>query len=369
MRTPAFHTTVSSNVSNELQAWTLGKKERYQDHLFASSLADQQTSQTDTPNVTQQGDRITLIIEQWLLDKYALTQSKCTEMTYRDILSSLRSYLQERDLDLDSSATEIAATIPLWASLRASGSKRQGSVAPSTYNQRIAAVSSFYRWAIEKGACTDSNPAEQLSRASVQKYAHARALNPRLVSSKLKSIDRSTPRGLRDYMLLQIALNTGRTAQELASLIWRNVSIDGENVVLTFERCKGGKTMYIPLDVQLSKALLTYLRTIYGDDLDALAPYTPLWMAFSDRTYGRAIGSQTIADICENHLGISTVHTLRHTFALTMDQLGAETSAIQEQLGHGSRATTDCCLDKLKKAYNPYASALAHVFSLEEVRL
>jgi site-specific recombinase XerD len=34
--------------------------------------------------------------------------------------------------------------------------------------------------------------------------------------------------------------------------------------------------------------------------------------------------------------GVSTVHTLRHTFALTMDDLGARTSSIQERLGYES---------------------------------
>jgi len=360
------HSTVSPKAYDELGAEPLSVKGYQQHPMVPAFLANEQF---DSPDTVQQEDRIALTIEAWLLDKYALTQSECTETTYRDIVTSLRTYLQERGLDLDGPAKEIASNIQLWASLRASGSKRQGRIAPSTYNQRIAVVSSFYRWAIEKGIHTDSNPTEQLTRASVQKYAHARALSAQQVSIKLKSIDRSTPRGLRDYTLLQVALNTGRSAKELASLTWSNVSIDGHIVTLTFERCKGGKTMYVSLDVQLSKALLTYLYTIYGKHLDILAPYTPLWVSFSDRTYGQAIGSQTIADICKSHLGVSTVHTLRHTFAFTMDQLGAGISTIQERLGHESRATTNGCLDKLKKAHNPYAPALARAFGVEEVRL
>lgn len=366
MQLASRHSTVSPNVHNESGAEALGVKAYQRGPLFPTFLANQQTG---APGTAQQDDRIALSIEEWLLDKYALTQSKSTETTYRDIVTSLRTYLREKGLDLDSPANEIASSIQLWASLRASGSKRQGSVAPSTYNQRIAAISSFYRWAIEKGIYTDSNPTEQLARASVQKYAHARVLNAQQVNARLKSIDRSTPRGLRDYTLLQVALNTGRSVQELASLTWRNVSIEGEIVTLTFERCKGGKTMFSSLDVQLSKALLTYLHTIYGEQLDILAESTPLWVSFSDRTYGHAIGSQTIADICASHLGVSTVHTLRHTFAFTMDQLGAETSTIQEQLGHESRATTNGYLDRLKKAHNPYAPALARAFGVEEVQL
>src|SRR5438105_435494 len=250
MQTLVDQTSVSPRVHDELREWSMGVEEGHQGDSCVALLADKQTM---APDAEKPSDRMALTIELWLLDKYALTQSKCTETTYREILISLRTHLQERGLDLDSSAGDIASNIQLWASLRASGSKRQGCVAPSTYNQRIAAVSSFYRWAIENGIYSGSNPAEQLARASVQKYANAHALNPQLVRTKLKDIDRSTPRGLRDYVLLQLALNTGRSAQELACLTWSSVQIDDGIVTLTFERCKGGKTLYNTLDAQLSK--------------------------------------------------------------------------------------------------------------------
>jgi site-specific recombinase XerD len=297
-------------------------------------------------------DHIAMAIERWLLDKYEYSQSTCTATAYCEILLSLRVYLQERGYDLNTTATALVSCIRTWANLRASSSKRQGQVAPATYNQRIAAVSSFYRWAIQHGMYDGENPAEHLDRATVQKYAQARALNPQLVRDRLKNIDRSTPRGLRDYVLLQVALNTGRSAQELASLTWRCVHIEGELVILTFERCKGGKMMQDILDARLTKVLLTYLHTIYGEQLDVLSPHRPIWVSFSDRTYGQAIGSQTIADISEKHLGVSKVHTLRHTFALTMDDLGAHTRSIQERLGYESLAATSNYLTRLRETHN-----------------
>ena len=114
-------------------------------------------------------DSIAQAITLWLLDKYALTQSTCTETTYRDILLSLRACLQARGADLDTTTSEMASHIQTWANLRAANSRRQGNVASATYNQRIAAVSSFYRWAIKNERYTGSNPAEQLTRATVQK--------------------------------------------------------------------------------------------------------------------------------------------------------------------------------------------------------
>lgn len=362
MVTADYRNGMTQRVNRQPHEWAWGMQERQPERVAASYPADQGNSMA----ALHMNDQVAFSIEAWLQEKYALTQSQCTVDTYREILLSLRAYVQARGFDLDSSASDVASTIQLWASLRAAGSKRAGSVAPSTYNQRIAAVSSFYRWAIAQGLYRESNPTDHLSRASIQKYATARALNPHQVSAKLKNMDRSTPRGLRDYMLLQVALNTGRSARELASLCWGNVQVEGELVTLTFERCKGGKTLYTVLDVQLSKALLSYLYTIYGVPLDALTPATPLWMSFSDRTYGEAIGAQTIADICESHLGVSTVQSLRHTFAFTMEQVGAETGAIQGQLGHESRATTIGYLARLRKTQNAFAPALAKVFGVED---
>lgn len=304
-----------------------------------------------TYNDTQKtSDEITYVIELWLHAKYSRTQSACTEETYRETLLSLRAYLQERGMDLDNAAVDIAPFLQAWARQRALNSKRQGDIAPSTYNQRIAATSSFYDWAREQGIYVGDNPAALLTRATVQKYAKAHVLDPQQVRTNLKNIDRSTPRGLRDYVLLQVALNTGRSAREMVSLLWRCVYIaESGTVTLTFERCRGGKTMQDELDPRLSKVLLSYLHTIYGDRLDILAPERPIWVSFSDRTYGQAIGAQTVADICETHLGVSTVHTLRHTFALTMEDLGAHMSSIQERLGYESLTATSGYLTSLRR--------------------
>ena len=353
----------SVSTPNFDERWALldHSKEQYQKQAADIRFQEHQVAAHE---MTEQHDEILLAIELWLLDKYALTQSKCTEKTYRDTVLSLRTYLQAQGLDLYSPAVDTAIHIQTWSNERTEKNRRQGNVAPSTYNQRVAATSSFYRWAIKSGMYAGAIPTSRLNRAKVEKYAKSQALSPQLVSEKLKNIDRTTPRGLRDYVLLQVAVNTGRSSQELASLTWKCIHIDQGIVTLTFERCKGGKTIDDTLDPRLSKALLMYIQTIHSKRLNLLTPQTPIWISFSDRSYGQAIGPQTIADICEHHLGISTVSTLRHTFALTMEQQGAHTSTIQQRLGYESFAATDTYLTRLKNAQNPHAPALADVFSI-----
>ncbi len=356
-------TTHAADIAPELQPWSIGAEDRHREYQAVShplSLKDLSAKNKKPYNA------IALVIELWLADKYSLTQSKYTEMTYREIVHSLRAYLQGRALDLDSETTELVPHIQLWASSRVSNSKRQGEVAPATYNQRMAAVSSFYTWIIMNEFYSGQNPVEQLTRATVHKYAGARVLNPQLVRTRLKEIDRSTSRGLRDYVLLQVALNTGQRLQSLASLTWGNVQLEGSTIILTFEQCKGRKSIEIALDAWLSHVFLAYLDSIYGESLDTLAPGMPIWVSFSDRTYGQAIGSQTIADICKLHLGVSSVHTLRHTFALTSEELGTQTDTIQKQLGHANTVATSSYLAKLRKGQNSRMMMQADIFGIEE---
>lgn len=319
---------------------------------------------SNTNQVKNSDDAIGYAIDSWLQHKYAASLGESTTSIYRTLLISLRAYLQAQGLDLDGPESQLVQHIQTWANLRVPNSKQQGNVAPSTYNQRIAAISSFYTWTSKRGVCAWSNPTKKIRRTTVHKYAGSHALDVQQVRGQLKKIDCSTPRGLRDYVLLQVALNTGRSARELASLTWERLSLQGEHITLIFKGGRNGKVMCDTLDNRLSRMLLTYLHTIYGENIETLSPQTPIWISFSDRTQRQAIGQQTIADICETHLGVSKVQQLRHTFALTMDQLGAPVETIQTRLGHGNRSTTSTYLANLKEAHNPYAAMLANAFGL-----
>lgn len=311
-------------------------------------------------------DPIGQIVELWLLNAHVFSSGGSTATIYRKQLFSLRAYLQTYGLDLNSPGNQLPPLVQTWASQRTPNSRRQGSVAPATYNQRIAAIHSFYSWITRHQVAHWPNPTEALSRPPVRKYAEAHALDVQQVRNRLKNIDRSTPRGKRDYALLQVALNTGRSARELASLNWSSVDLhDEQTIMLTFEGGRAGKVMHDTLDQRLSQTLLDYLHAVYGEDLQTLGPDDPIWISFSDRTFRQAIGQQTIADICTAHLGVSKTQQLRHTFALAMDQVGAPVDTIQTRLGHEDRTTTDIYLANLKKAQNPYAGALADCFGLE----
>ncbi len=293
----------------------------------------------------------------WLHAKEGRTGSERTRRAYADALAAFRTVLQRAGQELDSDPALIALAAQGWAA--------HNSPKPSTFNQRLAILSSFYAYARKAEVLTGENPIERTDRRSVQRYASSRALDRTDVAARMASIDRSTLEGQRDYCLLAVGLQTGRRVAELASLRWGDVSIGGSQITFVFRRCKGGKRMEDKLPAALSKVLATYLRAVYGERLHGLDKDAAIWVSFSPQNAGAAIGTQAVRDVCERHLGTTKVHALRHTFAHTLEETGAKLSEIQARLGHTNAATTGVYLSELRKAENPHADALAALLGLD----
>jgi integrase len=92
----------------------------------------------------------------------------------------------------------------------------------------------------------------------------------------------------------------------------------------------------------------------------------PLWRYGTPprRAHRFALSLSAIADICFKRLGVSTVHSLRHTFARGMEDTGAKVSEIQARLGHESLETTGRYLARLSAGENRHLARLSKLFGL-----
>lgn len=322
----------------------------------------------DTQAVMVADHSLDTAITSWLMDKALRSGSEHTLRAYCTTLAAFRGQLAAQGADLDGDPVAVGLVAQAWAAQRASNATRRGGIAVkgSTYNHRLTVLSSFYTFAQRRGlGRITSNPITALDKHSEADSQHAKVLDSRATAALLGRIDRATVQGLRDYALLSVALYTGRRAAELAGLRCGDVECL-QAVTLRFRRTKGGKVMDDELPAKTGGALLKYIHTVHGADLSGLPADAPLWLSLAhNQSAGRAITTQAIADICLKHLGVSTVHSTRHTWAKTMDDLGAPVTVIQRRLGHANIATTQRYLHGLPQPVNPFAEQMERALGIE----
>src|SRR5919199_563856 len=162
------------------------------------------------------GTPLDLALMAWLDAKSNRSQSQKTETAYTTTMAAFRALLQQAGLDLDSDVAAISLLAQAWAG--------QGEPSPATFNQRLAIISSFYTFAMQRGLL-NGNPIARVERRTVEAYAGARALDYAQLKQRMAAIDRTDLLGARDYALLAVALQTGRRLSELASLRWAGIQV------------------------------------------------------------------------------------------------------------------------------------------------
>ncbi|GCE15092.1 tyrosine-type recombinase/integrase [Tengunoibacter tsumagoiensis] len=343
-------------------------------------MGDQNLLETNSRNT------IDIVIGLWLDTKTHLSGSKKTYQAYKDTLTSFREFLWQGGRDLnpqsntngDESAQayqHAIMEITLAAQIFAGISARNRAISETTYNQRLAIISSFYNFANKRHFFTCGNPINSVERAKVQPYKNVQPLEPLEVARLIKAIDRTTGKGARDYAMIAIFFQTGRRLSEVIALRWHNINLQGKDrkITITFEKCKGGKTMRDTIPTTVSQALLEWMGVAYGK-LENIPADAPLWISFTRQSAKTEYNSKdvlapltirSVANIFKQRLGVSKVHIARHTYARTMEDAGAKVSEIQARLGHESLATTGRYLAALTQADNKYSDTLASLFGLE----
>lgn len=308
-----------------------------------------------------------LLVMAWLHAKFRISGSERTREIYEETMYQFRALLSTKYLDLYDNPGHIALIAQAFASQSAKAGKH---VKPATNNQRLSIISSCYRYAKKQPPDSelriDYNPIESLDRAKIQAYGSAQPLAGDVVAEALAKIDQKTAAGKRDYALLCILLQTGRRAQEVADLHWGDIQIHKGRATLTFEHAKGNEVMIDELPANVTDAMLRWLHEYHGTDLSTFLNTNPLWVSLArDESHGKKLGYLSINAICKKHLGTSKVHATRHTFAHSMEAIGAPVSEIQARLGHKSLATTGRYLASLKRAENRHGEQLAALYGIE----
>ncbi len=164
-----------------------------------------------------------------------------------------------------------------------------------------------------------------------------KAVAPEDVWRFLRSFDRSTPVGRRDYAMALCMADCGLRVCEVADL--RLMDVDWRQSTLRVPGRKTGRSRLLPLTARVGRAIASYLR--HGRPRSRERGLFLLHCApWSSATAFTVRGALRRAYDKSGARPWSGPHALRHTLATRMVQNGVRIKEIADVLGHASMDTT-----------------------------
>ena len=220
----------------------------------------------------------------------------------------------------------------------------------------VTAIRSFLKYLLLQGkidtdlsVCVPTVPCWKLSTLPT-------FLQPKQVQTVLRSCDRKTSLGMRNYAILLLLARLGLRACEIKSITLDDIEWESGNISIYG---KGRSISRLPLPKDAGEAIVTYIK--YG------RPTCSTRHIFVRHTAPiRELGnSSTISSIVRRaliHAGIKSfhmgAHIFRHTVATEMLNQGASLDEIGELLGHSNPNTTSIYakvdIKALKKLAQPW---------------
>ena len=211
-----------------------------------------------------------------------------------------------------------------------------------TRNLRLAAIKTFVTYLIAQDPLR-AGEYHRVSTIPLKRAPHPVMgyLEVAEVQAILKAIDRDSPSGERDYVLLSLLYNTGARVQEICDLRIDSLRLDAPALVTIVG--KGRKTRHVPLWPETAKLLREYL-----------ARATPMSTSSSLflNARGAPLGRFGIRHILQTRVREAATHcpslnerrisphTMRHSTATHLLQAGVDLSVIKNWLGHVNLSTT-----------------------------
>ena len=180
--------------------------------------------------------------------------------------------------------------------------------APGTINQRLAALSRFFVWAVSEGIAR-SDPTHEVNTIRLPPRK-PKGLTEREVRKLLRVVYEGGDK--RDYAIVEVLIGTGLRVSELLALQIGDLIIRERSGKVIVRKGKHGGYREIPLTAHVRKALSDYLETHPSPH----NPQAAIWIGQRGELQDRS----AITRMLEKYAiaaGLDPFgpHTLRHTFS------------------------------------------------------
>lgn len=229
-------------------------------------------------------------------------------------------------------------------------------ISPVSVNRKLSSLKSFFKFLAKQGVIT-TNPLRFVVGPKTKKPLPAFVKEADLVGLLDGDGFGNDFEGVRDRLILEMLYDTGVRRSELINLRDVDVDFDAMRIKVTGKR---NKQRLIPFAWRLKDLMLAYIEVRKAEVGENL-PY------FFVRKSGEQLSASILYYVVKKKLSEIPMlakcspHVLRHSFATSMLNNGAELSAVKDLLGHGSLASTSIythtTFEELKKVYHAHPRA------------
>ncbi|MDH3346790.1 MAG: tyrosine recombinase XerC [Desulfobulbaceae bacterium] len=233
-----------------------------------------------------------------------------------------------------------------------------GTNSSATVARKISALRTFFRYLV-KEHILERDPSLGVAGPKAGHYIPV-FLTVDEVFALVEEPDERDPYGLRDQAIIELIYSTGMRVSELTSCDITDLDFDTEMVRV---KGKGNKERLIPFGRAATEALRAYFPQrdeliLAGLSRGGKVDRDALFLSkrstrLSVRSVERAISGYGERAGIANPV---TPHSLRHSFATHMLEMGADLRVVQELLGHATLSTTQkythLNMDHLTKVYD-----------------
>ncbi|AEJ40489.1 phage integrase family protein [Sulfobacillus acidophilus TPY] len=267
-------------------------------------------------------------MQAYIAEKKAFGLSSGTLTAYHKDLQHFLAYLDTHDI-ADVHAITATVVISYTATL--------GFCTPHIRHRRLSIVKGFLRYLYDRGLAAEDGsplvPRDQYSKQPVLPSTYTRDE----IAALIAAIDRSSPKGKRDYAMVLITARLGLRATDVCDLGFENLR--WEDSVIILNQRKTGERIELPLLADVGAALIDYLK--YGRPVSEL----PFIFLHVNPPYDR-LNRTTLHSIVSLYLRRAGIvfekerrhgpHALRHSLAGVLLAKKTPVPVIAAVLGHRS---------------------------------
>ncbi len=274
-----------------------------------------------------------------------LNRSRLTVDAYGRDLREMAEFLGQ-DSELSDAAGISTADVRAWIA-----SMSRNGLSPRSLRRKTQAARAFFRWMQKRGYIA-VNPASEVQLAKI-----GRKLPEFVREQEMEQILDNPVYGgdpalnIRNKLIINILYSCGIRRDELAKITDADIDFHQKELRVHGKR---DKTRIIPVADQLLDEIREW-QTV-RDGLYSFPSPAPLICSKRGRLDGRTIYGIVHNLLLSTGATHKSPHSLRHTFATSLLNNGAEINSVKELLGHASLQSTQIythlTFSDMKKAYD-----------------